>query len=228
MSLEGKREAVDSDALRDKEANSQRGRATTGPERSKDTKTMGNVKFVFDFEEGDGKNKQLLGGKGSGLVEMTQIGLPIPFGFVITTEACRQYYAKSKKLPDGLMAEVTKHMKRLENKTKKGFGNAENPLIVSVRSGAALSMPGMMDTVLNLGTQRRDRPWTNKRSGDERFGWDSSAIYSLFGEIVLKISSDLFRNAMEVLKKERNAVYDTTPSSFDLQGWLNFQAYNRG
>ena len=80
--------------------------------------------MVFDFEEGDGKNKQLLGGKGAGLVEMTQIGLPIPFGFVITTEACRQYYAKNKKLPEGLMTEVTKHMKLLEARTKKGFGNA--------------------------------------------------------------------------------------------------------
>ena len=98
MTLEGKRASVDSDTLRDKEANSQRGRATTaGTEKSKDSKTMGNVKFVFDFEEGDGKNKQLLGGKGSGLVEMTQIGLPIPCGFVITTEACRQYYAKRRK-----------------------------------------------------------------------------------------------------------------------------------
>ena len=96
MNLEGKRAICGQRCARDKEANSQRGRATTGTGRSKATKTMGNVKFVFDFEEGDGKNKQLLGGKGSGLVEMTQIGLPIPFGFVITTEACRQYYAKSK------------------------------------------------------------------------------------------------------------------------------------
>src|SRR4030065_2961923 len=106
MTLEGKRASVDSDALRYKETNSKHGRATTGTERSNDSKIMGNVKFVFDFEEGDVKNKQLLGGKGSGLVEMTQIRLPIPFGFVITTEASRQYYVKSKKLPDGLMAEV--------------------------------------------------------------------------------------------------------------------------
>ena len=114
MTPESKRASVDSMPSVIKKMNSQRGRITTGTERSKDSKIMENAKFVFDFEEGDGKNKQLLGGKGSGLVEMTQIGLPIPCGFVITTEACRQYYAKSKKLPEGLMAEVTKHMKLLQ------------------------------------------------------------------------------------------------------------------
>ena len=128
MNLENKFGSVDRDALNAKKVNSQHGRAIAGTQKSNDSKFRGNVKFVFDFEEGDGKNKQLFGGKGSGLVEMTQIGLPIPFGFVITTEACRQYYAKSKKLPDSLMAEVTKHMKLLENKTKKGFGQVENPL----------------------------------------------------------------------------------------------------
>jgi pyruvate,orthophosphate dikinase len=202
MNLEGKHASMDNDALRDKEANSQRGRATTETERSKDLNTMGNVKFVFDFEEGDGKNKQLLGGKGSGLVEMTQIGLPIPFGCVITTEACRQYYAKSKKFPDGLIAEVTKHMKRLENKTKKGFGNAENPLLVSVRSGAALSMPGMMDTVLNLGLNDPVVEGLGKATKNRRFAYDAYRRFlQLFGKIAMGVDESHFDNILETTKK---------------------------
>ena len=108
-------------------------------------------KFVFDFEEGDGKNKQLLGGKGANLCEMTQIGLPVPPGFVISTEACLKYFDENKKLPKGLMEEVRAHMEDLEKKSGKGFGSKTNPLLVSVRSGSAMSMPGMMDTILNLG-----------------------------------------------------------------------------
>ena len=107
-------------------------------------------KWVFAFEEGDGKNKMLLGGKGANLCEMTQIGLNVPPGFVITTDACLAFLEKDR-LPEGAMEETLAHMKALEKKTGKTFGGADNPLLVSVRSGSSMSMPGMMDTVLNLG-----------------------------------------------------------------------------
>jgi len=106
---------------------------------------------VYAFEQGDGKNKKLLGGKGAGLCEMTRIGLPVPSGFIITTEVCLEYYKEEKKLPLDLMDEIRKNVLGIEKKTGKQFGGAENPLLVSVRSGAAMSMPGMMDTILNLG-----------------------------------------------------------------------------
>jgi pyruvate,orthophosphate dikinase len=113
--------------------------------------TANNVpKYVFSFEEGDGKDKKLLGGKGANLCEMTQIGLNVPPGFVISTVACLAYLDKNA-LPEGVMDQVRDHMKALEAKTGKGFGNPDNPLLVSVRSGSAMSMPGMMDTILNLG-----------------------------------------------------------------------------
>ena len=174
--------------------------------------------YVYLFSEGDGKNKKLFGGKGAGLCEMTQIGLPVPTGFVITTQACLEYFEGCFKLPEGLADQVRKAMSQLEKLTNLGFGDSEKPLLVSVRSGAACSMPGMMDTVLNLGLNDETVHGLIKRSGDERFGWDSYRRYiSLFGSIVLNISSDIFHNAMETLKKERNVVYDTELSSFDLK-----------
>src|SRR6478672_765425 len=106
-------------------------------------------KYVFSFKEGDGKNKQLLGGKGANLCEMTQIGLNVPPGFVISTEACMSYLSGNKQLPEGVMDQVLEHMKEVERGSGKKFGNAADPLLVSVRSGSALSMPGMMDTILN-------------------------------------------------------------------------------
>ena len=108
--------------------------------------------YTYSFKDGDGKNKKLLGGKGANLCEMTQIGINVPPGFVITTEACLSYLATEKReLPDELMAQVQQQIKALEQDTGKGFGNADNMLLLSVRSGSALSMPGMMDTILNLG-----------------------------------------------------------------------------
>ena len=106
---------------------------------------------MYHFEEGDGKNKKLLGGKGAGLCLMTQIGLPVPPGFVITTEQCKAYYNEGRQMPKAVEENLPKYVKYLEEKTGKGFGSEENPLLVSVRSGAAMSMPGMMDTILNLG-----------------------------------------------------------------------------
>ena len=118
---------------------------------------MNNRKYLYAFEDGDGKNRMLLGGKGANLCEMTQLGLNVPPGFVISAEACLVYLEKNQ-LPAGLMDEVRGHIKLLEQKTGKGFGSGTNPLLVSVRSGSAMSMPGMMDTILNLGLNETSLP----------------------------------------------------------------------
>ncbi len=174
--------------------------------------------YVYLFSEGDGKNKKLLGGKGAGLCEMTQIGLPVPPGFVITTEACLEYFAKGNKLPEGLQQQVRQAMVKIEKTLNLGFGNSEKPLLVSVRSGAAVSMPGMMDTVLNLGLNDETVEGIIKRSRNERFGWDSYRRFiSLFGSIVLSIKSELFHEAMERLKERKKVKYDTDLSATDLR-----------
>ncbi|MBW2123385.1 MAG: pyruvate, phosphate dikinase, partial [Deltaproteobacteria bacterium] len=171
---------------------------------------MEKIKYVYDFEEADGKNKQLFGGKGAGLAEMTQIGLPVPPGFVITTEACRKYYANRRSLPDGLMDEIVEHMRRLEDKTGKGFGEPDNPLLVSVRSGAAMSMPGMMDTILNLGLNDQVVEGLAKATGNRRFAYDSYRRFiQLFGKIALGVEDSRFDRILEEEKKRRGASFDT-------------------
>jgi len=123
--------------------------------------------------EGDATMRDLLGGKGAGLAEMTNAGLPVPPGFTITTEACNDYFANGQQLPDGLWDDVLEAVKAVEAETGKGFGNAANPLLVSVRSGAKFSMPGMMDTVLNLGLNEDTLQGLVALTGNERFGWDA-------------------------------------------------------
>jgi pyruvate,orthophosphate dikinase len=123
--------------------------------------------------EGDATMRDLLGGKGAGLAEMTNAGLPVPPGFTITTEACNDYFAAGERLPDGLWEDVLEAVRAVENETGKGFGNAANPLLVSVRSGARFSMPGMMDTVLNLGLNEATLHGLIALTGNERFGWDA-------------------------------------------------------
>lgn len=175
-------------------------------------------KWVYLFSEGDGKNKRLLGGKGAGLCEMTQIGLPVPPGFVITTKACLQFFKKGFQLPDGLTQQVRQAMQQVEKAMGLGFGNADLPLLVSVRSGAAVSMPGMMDTVLNLGINDETVKGLIKRSGDERFAWDSYRRFiSLFGSIVLNLDSQYFHEAMEKLKQDRNVKNDIDLTAKDMQ-----------
>lgn len=171
---------------------------------------MAEKTYVFPFEKGDGKNKKLFGGKGANLCEMTQIGLPVPPGFVVTTEACVEYLESGNKLPPGLTEQITSHMAELEKKTGKGFGNPENPLLVSVRSGAALSMPGMMDTILNLGLNDETVAGLVKLTKDERFVYDSyRRLLSLFGKIALGIKEEYFDEVLEEEKKRVNAALDT-------------------
>jgi pyruvate,orthophosphate dikinase len=179
---------------------------------------MGNQKYVYSFEEGDGKNKKLLGGKGANLCEMTQIGLPVPPGFVISTQACKDYYAYKEELPPGLMEQVQEGMKQLEAKTKKKFGGPENPLLVSVRSGAAMSMPGMMDTILNLGLNDATAKGMIELTKNERFVWDAyRRLLQLFGKVGLRVDESLFDKALEEEKHKAKAKFDTDLSAANLK-----------
>ncbi|MFP3867073.1 MAG: pyruvate, phosphate dikinase [Desulfobacteraceae bacterium] len=167
-------------------------------------------RYCFSFEEGDGKNKHLLGGKGANLCEMTQIGLPVPPGFVISTEACLKYLEQGEKLPEGLMDEVRQYVSDLEEKTGKGLGNPENPLLVSVRSGSALSMPGMMDTILNLGLNDDTVLGMIQLTNNERFVYDSyRRLMQLFGKICLGVADEHFDKVFEKVKEEQHAAFDT-------------------
>lgn len=178
---------------------------------------MATTKFVFDFEEGDGKNKMLLGGKGANLCEMTQIGLNVPPGFTISTEACLAYLEKNS-LPNGIMGEIRSHMEALEKKTGKGFGNAENPLLVSVRSGSAMSMPGMMDTILNLGLNEKSLQGLIAQTQNPRFAYDAYRRFiQLFGKIALGISDELFDGAMNDIKIKSRASQDVDLSADNLK-----------
>src|ERR687887_2589194 len=142
------------------------------------------IKPIYFFDEADGRNKMLLGGKGAGLAEMTRLGLPVPPGFIITTEICEKFYEAGRRLPDGLMDEVRKSIMRLQSLTGKKFGDHENPLLVSVRSGAPVSMPGMMDTILNLGLNEQTVEGLAKQSGDPRFAWDAyRRFFQIFWQI---------------------------------------------
>jgi len=151
------------------------------------------IKPIYFFEEADGANKALLGSKGAGLAEMTKLGLPVPPGFIITTEICEKFYEAGKRLPDGLMDEVRKSIKRLEAVTGKKFGDPGNPLLVSVRSGASVSMPGMLDTILNLGLNDETVEGLAKQSNDPRFAWDAYRRFiQMFGKVVLGIDDRKF------------------------------------
>ena len=179
---------------------------------------MSNKKYVYSFNEGDGKNKMLLGGKGANLCEMTQIGLNVPPGFTITTEACLGYIEQGNKMPDGVMEEVKAQMTALEKATGKIFGDAHNPLLVSVRSGSAMSMPGMMDTILNLGMNRDTLQGEIEQTGDERFAYDAYRRFiQLFGKIALGIDDVHFDEPFEAIKKREGVKEDVGLSTENLK-----------
>src|SRR5690348_8723708 len=158
--------------------------------------------------------RALLGGKGAGLAEMTNAGLPVPPGFTITTEACNAYFAGGKKLPPGLWEQAEKALATVEKTTGKKLGDPKNPLLVSVRSGAAMSMPGMMDTVLNLGLNDETRAGLEKLTKNPRFAWDAYRRFiSMFGRIVLGIPGEKFDHALEAKKKAGGAKTDAELSS---------------
>ncbi len=183
----------------------------------------GNSKYVYAFAEGDGKNKPLLGGKGANLCEMTRIGINVPPGFVITTEACRHYLKNpDHDLPAGLMDQVRQHMAQLERATGKKFGSKDNPLLVSVRSGAAISMPGMMDTILNLGLNQKTLNGLAAQTANQRFAWDAYRRFiQLFGKIALDVPDERFDEQFQAVKKGAGASADVDLTATDLKDVAN-------
>ena len=176
------------------------------------------VKYVYDFSEGDKSMKDLLGGKGANLAEMTKLGLPVPPGFTITTEACRAYL-KESAVPESLATEVTRALRGVEDQMGRHLGDPADPLLVSVRSGAKFSMPGMMETVLNIGLNDESVLGLAAVSGNERFAWDSyRRLIQMFGKTVLDIDGDLFSDALDDLKAERGVKGDTELTAEDLKG----------
>ena len=179
-------------------------------------------KPIWFFEEGNGEMRELLGGKGAGLAEMTRAGMPVPPGFTITTQTCLQYYELGRRDPPGLEDGIAESMAELERRTGKGFGDPENPLLVSVRSGARASMPGMMDTILNLGLNDRTVEGLAKLSGNDRFAWDAYRRFvMMFSSVVLGIEKDLFEE--QIAKRKRRLGVKTDPE-IDAQSWRELVA----
>src|SRR2546426_913054 len=175
------------------------------------------MQYVYAFEEGGKDQKFLLGGKGANLAEMTNLGLPVPPGFTITTEACKAYMAAGDRIPDGLMDEVAAALATLEGKMGKRLGDDTDPLLVSVRSGAPFSMPGMMDTVLNLGLNDRSVGGLAKQTGNERFAYDSYRRFvQMFGKIVLDIDGEMLEEELDKLRHARGVATDPELSASDL------------
>jgi pyruvate,orthophosphate dikinase len=183
-------------------------------------------KLVYDFAEGDKDQKDLLGGKGANLAEMTRLGLPVPPGFIISTDACREYLAdghrpdrQAARIPDHLADEITEHLTTLEDTMGKKLGQSDDPLLVAVRSGAKFSMPGMMETVLNVGLNDDSVHGLAASADDDRFAWDSyRRLLQMFGATVLGIDSAVFHDALDALKTSQGAAADTDLTADDLRG----------
>ena len=171
-------------------------------------------KMVYYFgqskTDGGGKQRELLGGKGANLAEMTGIGLPVPPGFTITTDVCDTYYQLGGRLPDGLMNDVHKNIRTLEKELGKKFGDQTSPLLVSVRSGAAVSMPGMMDTILNLGLTDASAAGLAEATGNPRFAYDAyRRLINMFGDVVLEVHHEHFETQFNKIKKKYKVTLDT-------------------
>ena len=167
-------------------------------------------KFVYAFHEGNKDMKNLLGGKGANLAEMTNLGLPIPGGFTITTEACTDYYDNGKKISKEIEKEIFKALKELEKIQGKKFGDTKDPLLVSVRSGARASMPGMMDTILNLGLNDEAVEGFAKKTNNPRFAYDSYRRFiQMYSDVVMEVNKSFFEKIIDELKNELGVVYDT-------------------
>ena len=175
-------------------------------------------KFVYSFNEGSKDMKDLLGGKGANLAEMTKIGLPVPFGFTVTTEACNRYYDEGKKIGDDIVASIFEKLEELENTTGKKFGDVENPLLVSVRSGAKISMPGMMDTILNLGLNDQTVEGLAALTENPRFAYDSYRRFiQMFGDVVMEIAKTKFDVIFDAKKEEHGYEFDVDLTTEDLK-----------
>ena len=181
---------------------------------------MKNVYFFGEGKaEGSKEMKALLGGKGANLAEMSSIGVPVPPGFTISTGVCEAYYENKQRIPKAVADEVDKHLRRLEKLMGKTLGQADDPLLVSVRSGAAVSMPGMMDTVLNLGMNDKAVKGLAKQSGNERFAWDAYRRFiNMYGNVVMGVDHEYFEASLDKIKKKKKVELDTDLNAADLEG----------
>ena len=179
-------------------------------------------KYVYQFREGSGKDRNLLGGKGANLAEMTKLGMPVPQGFTISTEACTQYYEDGRKINDAIQAEIMENITKMEEITGKKFGDLNNPLLVSVRSGARASMPGMMDTILNLGLNEEVVEVMAKKSGNPRWAWDCYRRFiQMYSDVVMEVGKKYFEQLIDKMKEEKGVVYDVELTADDLKTLAN-------
>ena len=180
------------------------------------------TKWVYMFTEGNAGMRNLLGGKGANLAEMTGLGLPVPQGFTITTEACTQYYEDGKKINDEIMGQIMEAITKLEGVTGKKFGDKENPLLVSVRSGARASMPGMMDTILNLGLNEEVVEVLAAKSGNPRWAWDCYRRFiQMFSDVVMEVGKKYFEELIDKMKAEKGVTQDVDLTADDLKELAN-------
>ena len=179
-------------------------------------------KYVYLFKEGDASMRELLGGKGANLAEMTKLGLPVPQGFTITTEACTQYYEDGRTINDEIQAQINEHIVKMEEITGKKFGDKENPLLVSVRSGARASMPGMMDTILNLGINEDVVEFMAKKSGNPRWAWDCYRRFiQMYSDVVMEVGKKYFEELIDKMKEEKGVTQDVELTAEDLKELAN-------
>ena len=175
------------------------------------------AKWVYMFTEGNATMRNLLGGKGANLAEMTNLGLPVPQGFTITTEACTQYYEDGRSINDEIMAQIMEAITKMEGVTGKKFGDKENPLLVSVRSGARASMPGMMDTILNLGLNEEVVNTLAEKSGNERWAWDCYRRFiQMYSDVVMEVGKKYFEELIDEMKAKRGVKQDVELTAADL------------
>ena len=179
-------------------------------------------KYVYMFSEGNGKMRELLGGKGANLAEMYNLGLPVPYGFTISTEACTQYYEDGRRINDDIQAQIMEYIDKLEAQTGKKFGDKENPLLVSVRSGARASMPGMMDTILNLGLNEEVVETLATKSGNPRWAYDCYRRFiQMFSDVVMEVGKKYFEKLIDKMKEEKGVTYDVDLTAEDLKTLAN-------
>ena len=175
-------------------------------------------KYVYLFSEGNAQMRELLGGKGANLAEMTNIGLPVPQGFTITTEACTQYYEDGREINPEIMAEINEYIVKMEGITGKKFGDKENPLLVSVRSGARASMPGMMDTILNLGLNEEVVEAIAEKSGNPRWAWDCYRRFiQMYSDVVMEVGKKYFEQLIDAMKAKKGVTQDVELTADDLK-----------
>ena len=179
-------------------------------------------KYCYLFTEGNAKMRDILGGKGANLAEMTNIGLPVPPGFTISTEACTQYYEDGRKINESIQAEIMEYIEKMENICGMKFGDKENPLLVSVRSGARASMPGMMDTILNLGLNEEVVETIAAKSGNPRWAWDCYRRFiQMFSDVVMEVGKKYFEKLIDEMKEKKGVTQDVELTADDLKELAN-------